>query len=217
MANTIEVFANNVSKGTANADGSGNWSKTITLSANNYNIKAKSTDTAGNTSGFSGLKYIRTGDTTKPTIPDLLDDSGSSSSDNITNDSTPRIAYQVTLAYVSGVAVADASVKGMVLEHAVGSGSFSAIDSPNSGSLTITDNPLGSTKKFSKTFQVSSALANGTHKFRCKWTDQNDVASSYSSVLTITIDTTAPSAPAITSITNGSVIMGTSVPVSGTS
>lgn len=215
-ANVVEIFANGSSKGTATADGSGNWSKTITLSANDYNLKAKATDPAGNTSGFSGLRYIRTGDTTKPARPDLLDDSGSSSTDNITNDATPRISVELVLDYVDDVVLSSTAVKGMSLEHKVGSGSYSQIVSKNNADLTITDNPSGSDKKFSFT-HTCSTLASGSHTFRTRWTDQNNSTSQYSQELSITIDTTAPNAPAITSVTNGAVIFGTSVAVSGTS
>lgn len=216
MANVVEIFANGSSKGTANADGSGNWTKTLSLSANDYLIKAKSTDPAGNVSGFSGAKYIRTGESTAPDRPDLLDDTGSSSSDNITNDATPRIKFEVVLDYVDDVLLSDTSVKGMTLEHKVGTGVYSAIATPNNSSLGIADNSLSSEKKFGFT-HTCSTLASGTHTFRAKWQDLNNISSSYSAELVITIDTTAPSAPTITSIASGITIMGTSVAIGGSS
>tara|TARA_B110000495_G_C23040062_1_gene623210 strand:- start:2511 stop:3167 length:657 start_codon:yes stop_codon:yes gene_type:complete len=217
MANTIQIFANNASKGTATADVSGNWTKTITLTANDYNLKAQSTDPAGNTSGNSGLIYIRTGETETPSAPDLLDDSGSSSTDNITNDQTPRIAVKVELGWVSATLTpSDDVVKAILVERKLGSGSYASAGTILNSSLTKTDNSMIKEKSYSGTLQEST-LSDGVYTYRCKWNDKNNVGSSYSSELAVTIDSTAPSAPAITSITSGAVIFGTSVAVAGTS
>ena len=82
-----------IASGTANA--LGNWSLTsTTLSAGAHSITAKQTDTAGNgPSAASGALAI-TIDTNVPTAPSTPDlqagsDSGTSTADNITNDTTP--------------------------------------------------------------------------------------------------------------------------------
>ena len=67
-----------------------------TLAAGTHKLKAKSEDLAGNISAFSTISNIVTGSTTTPTC-DLLDDSGQSSTDNVTNDSTPRIKVILSL------------------------------------------------------------------------------------------------------------------------
>src|SRR5207248_8838893 len=75
------------------ADGLGNWSITSsTLSSGSHTLTTKQTDIAGNTSTAStGL--VVTVDTTAaaPSAPDMTaaSDTGSSSTDNITNNTTP--------------------------------------------------------------------------------------------------------------------------------
>src|SRR6185369_15873766 len=76
--------------GTTTADGSGNWSITSSaLSQGAHTLTAKATDTAGNTSAASaGLSVtVDTAAPSAPGTPDLAvgSDSGSSSTDNITN------------------------------------------------------------------------------------------------------------------------------------
>src|SRR5207244_2320090 len=71
-----------------------NWSSdSSALADGDHAISAKATDTAGNTGSASGslTVTIDTAAPAAPSTPDLnaLSDSGSSSSDNITNDSTP--------------------------------------------------------------------------------------------------------------------------------
>tara|TARA_B110000444_G_C18822136_1_gene588305 strand:+ start:625 stop:1281 length:657 start_codon:yes stop_codon:yes gene_type:complete len=217
MASTITILANNASKGTATADVSGNWTKTITLSANDYNLKATATDPAGNTSGNSGLIYIRTGATIAPAQPDLLDDSGASSTDNITNDQTPRINVKVNIPWVSSTQPpADNVVKAILIERKLGSGSYSSAGTILNSGLTKVDNSMIKEKTYHANLQEST-LSDGTYTYRVKWNDLNNVGSSYSSELAVVIDSTAPSAPAITSVTSGAVIFGTSVVVAGTS
>src|SRR5207249_1496017 len=90
----VALYAGATLVGSGSADGSGNWSITSSLLADgSYSLTDKATDTAGNTSFASGSLSV-TIDTTAPaapSTPDLnaLSDSGASSSDNITNDSTP--------------------------------------------------------------------------------------------------------------------------------
>ena len=79
--------------GTAMADGAGNWSITSsTLSGGSHTLTAKQTDIAGNTSVASaGLAVTIDTTAAAPSAPDLTaaTDTGSSSTDNITNDTTP--------------------------------------------------------------------------------------------------------------------------------
>src|SRR5207247_1440325 len=81
--------------GTATADGSGNWTITSSqLSAGNHTLTVTQTDLAGNTSQPSASLTV-TIDTAAnaPSAPDLVagSASGSSSTDNITNDTTPTV------------------------------------------------------------------------------------------------------------------------------
>ncbi len=93
---TVELFDGTTSLGTTTADSSGNWSKTVSaLSDGVHSITAKATDASNNTSVPSDALSV-TIDTAAPTVsePDLdaASDSGSSNSDNITNDTTPTFS-----------------------------------------------------------------------------------------------------------------------------
>ena len=80
--------------GTSTTDGDGNWSITSSgLNSGDHNMTATATDAAGNTSEVSSALAINIDATvpSKPSAPDMTEgtDSGSSSTDNITNDDTP--------------------------------------------------------------------------------------------------------------------------------
>src|SRR5207248_1955024 len=82
-----------ISRGTATADGSGNWSITSsTLASGSRSMTATATDAAGNVSVASATLSV-TVDTAAaaPSAPDLTaaSDTGSSTTDNITNVTTP--------------------------------------------------------------------------------------------------------------------------------
>ena len=66
------------------------------------------------------------------------------------------------------------------------------------------------------THQIASALSDGVHEFCASWVDAQGNESAKGSLLSITIDTTAPDVPAITNISDGQVFVGTSIDVSGT-
>ncbi|QDW47974.1 hypothetical protein FFI89_032165 [Bradyrhizobium sp. KBS0727] len=173
---TVTLFDTNGTTvlGTAIADASGNWSITSsTLASGNHTLTAKQTDIAGNTSVASaGLAVTIDTTAAAPSAPDLAtaSDSGTSSTDNITNVTTPvftgsgaEVGATVTLfdsngTTVLGSAIADAS-----------------------GNWSIT----------------SSALTSGSHTLTAKQTDIAGNTSAASAGLAVTIDTTAaaPSAP----------------------
>src|SRR5205823_1186285 len=93
----VELLRDGSSVGSSTADGFGAWTITDTPSVadGSYNYRARATDTAGNVGVSDPLQVLVVEiDTTAPaapSTPDLnaLSDSGASSSDNITNDSTP--------------------------------------------------------------------------------------------------------------------------------
>src|SRR5439155_11948233 len=90
-------FAGATQVGSAAADGSGNWSiDSSALADGDHAITAKATDLAGNTGPASGSLTV-TIDTAAPAAPSTPDlttasDSGASSNDDITSDSTPSFA-----------------------------------------------------------------------------------------------------------------------------
>jgi subtilisin-like proprotein convertase family protein len=156
------------SLGTITADGAGAWS--ITASAipdGNHSITAQATDTLGNVGAMSSGLAI-TIDTTAPAAPTTPDmtagtDSGSSNSDNITNDNTPTF---------TGTAEANSTV---TLSSSVsGNAGTASADAAGNWSLT------------------ASALAQGGHNMTATATDAAGNVSPSSGALAITIDTMAP-------------------------
>ncbi len=170
---TVNVLVDSSSVGSTTADGSGNWSLTPSnaISDSTISVTATATDAAGNTGPASSALPVHI-DTTAPAAPSLdlatASDSGVSTSDNITSDNTPDIV--VTIGSEAGLTVSmsdDAS------------GSYS---SP-------TDNTDGT-----YTFALSSALSDATRAFSASAMDTAGNSSSSSSSLSVTVDTTAPTA-----------------------
>jgi len=166
---TVTLFDTNGTTvlGTAIASGTGTWSiVSATLSAGAHTLTAKQTDGAGNVSAVSPALVV-TIDTVAATTgtPDLAtgSDSGASSSDNLTNRTTPTITgtgaeagATVTLYDTNGTTV-------------LGSATASTL-----GVWAIT----------------TSTLAAGAHTMTAKQTDKAGNVSAASSALVVTIDTT---------------------------
>jgi len=176
-ANTsIEVFRGGVSIGTTTSDGTGAWSfdyTGTTLAVGSYLFSAKATDTAGNQSAASSDYTVQV--VTGPAAPTGLTistDSGSSSTDGITNDTT---------LIISGSAPANATV--LVYKDGVQIGSATA-DGTGAWSFDYT----------------GTTLASGTYAFTAvsRVSGQDSVASTAKTVI---VDTNAPTAPAVTGIT----------------
>ena len=171
--------------GSATADGSGNWSITTSaLGTGAHTVTATATDAAGNTSAASSSINV-TIDTTVPGPPDPLaldsaSDSGTSSSDGITNDNTPAI---------NGNAEADASV---TLYDTDGSTALGTALADGSGNWSIT----------------SSILISGVHTITAKAVDAAGNTSLASSGLAVTIDGTAPALASAISLSQASLAVG---------
>ena len=166
----IELFrAGSVSLGTATANGSGNWSiYSSVLAEGIHSITAKQTDVAGNISPASGALSV-TVDKSAPgapsTAPDLdsASDTGSSSADDITDDTTPTF---------NGTGVeANATITIYIGESSVGSGL-----ADGSGNWSVT----------------TAALAYMVHNISAKATDVAGSISSASPELSVTITSTPP-------------------------
>jgi GTP:adenosylcobinamide-phosphate guanylyltransferase len=168
---TVALFDGSTQVGTAVADNAGAWSITSSaLAAGAHSLTVKATDAAGNLSAASAALAI-TIDTTAPALPTLLDllatsDSGSSSTDNLTN---------VVLPTLSGKAEANANVSLYDGTTLVGSGVANA-----SGVWQIT---------------LSQPLADGVHGLSAQATDAAGNSSAKTAVLNVTIDATAPGSP----------------------
>ena len=195
---TVRVYENGTSIGTAVADGSGNWSFTTSaLSEGMHNFTARATDVAGNTGSQSPTTFIAV-DLTDPTGTTItgFSDDSGAQGDGITNDTTPTLTGQAEAA--STVEIFDGGV------------SLGTTTADNSGNWTFT----------------TAALGDGDHNFTAEATDRVGRTSAPSSVYTIGIDTTPPSAtdtPAITAFSQDTGATGdhltsdTSLLIAGTS
>ncbi|MBX3653121.1 MAG: Ig-like domain repeat protein [Ramlibacter sp.] len=148
--------------------GANTWSLATTLTASNT-LRVRVTDTAGNSGTAASQAYVL--DATAPAAPSTPDlatasDSGSSSTDNITNVTTPTI---------TGTAEAGALVTLYDTDGTTVLGTATA----TGGNWSI----------------VTTALGQGAHTLTAKATDAAGNTSVASSGLGITIDTTAPAAP----------------------
>ncbi|WP_188508061.1 Ig-like domain-containing protein [Parapedobacter pyrenivorans] len=158
--------------GTGTAGAGGTWSITPTsdLFPGTWSIKARGQDDAGNFGAASSSVNVTidiTPPAAVPAVPDLAtgSDTGSSDSDNLTNDTTPTFsgtytANNVVRLYANGVLVGSATADG-------------------SGNWTITSDALGA----------------GTYSFTARGVDLAGNEGTASNGLSVTIDNAAPTAP----------------------
>lgn len=162
---TIVVFDGATNLGTATADGNGDWSFTTpsALADGVHSFTARATDAAGNESSASTAfpVIIETAAPSAPTITGFGTDTGSSSTDRITSDTTPTL---------SGSAVTGGTVE--VFDGAVSLGT-TAVAANGTWSLTV------------------GPLAEGSHSFTAKVTSAAGTVSAASSVVAAVIDETA--------------------------
>lgn len=187
----------------------GAFSTLVDQGIGNKGIKAKSVDDVGNLSAFCAEKYYYAGCLNTPEC-DLLDDSGASASDNLTNDATPRIEVGITLPIPTGSSeVANKSVKSFELHHKKGTtGTYEKV--VDLSGITQVGNDT-----FTSIYQFTSDLADDDHYFKAKWFDPQDGESQFGPELHIVVDTSAPKTPDIT-LDDGSVFVGQSINISGT-
>lgn len=168
----VEISLNNGANwSTADATvGSSTWSQAATLGGSNT-LQVRVVDDAGNSGPTLLQAYVL--DTTAPPAPstpdlDTASDTGVSSADNITNDTTPTF---------TGTAEAGSTVS---LYDTYGSTLLGEATADGSGNWSIT----------------SSALLPGVHTLTAKATDSAGNVSIASAGLTVTVDTNPPSKPA---------------------
>lgn len=178
---TVSIYDNGTLIGSALANGSGGWSFTpgVALTEGNHSITLRATDSAGNQGPASTAFTLRV-DTTAPgatAISSVIDDVGSVVgtivNGAVTNDVNPLIR---------GSAEAGATVS--VFNNGVLMGTTIA---DGSGAWS---------------FSPSTALGEGVHAFTALATDAAGNSGSLSPAFSITIDTTPPPVPAITTITD---------------
>ncbi|HCW0181164.1 TPA: BapA prefix-like domain-containing protein [Citrobacter freundii] len=173
----VTIRSNGTIIGTANADGSGSWSFTPTNAlAQGENIfTVTATDAAGNTSGASASFTVLV-DSIAPTAPIILTvqdntapTTGPISNGQISNESRPALS---------------------------GTGEVGATITVLSDGQPIGTTIVGAGGTWS--FTPSAALGNGLHTLTATATDSAGNTSLPSGGFTYTVDTLAPTAPAIT-------------------
>ncbi len=172
----VTVFDGPTNLGNTVANGSGAWSfMTGSLSEDSHTFTAQTTDVAGNL-GVASADFVVTLDRTAPaapTVDNIIDDAGSSSSDAITFD---RI-----LTFV-GTAEANASVEVFIAGASIG---------------TTTANSSGDW-----TFDHPATLTEAVHAVTARATDAAANESPASSALMVTIDITIPAPPSVDAVTD---------------
>ncbi|MCF3194467.1 Ig-like domain-containing protein [Pseudomonas bubulae] len=176
---TVEVSSNGVPLGTALVNASGQWTLPVTadLPENLNTLTAKATDTAGNASPTS-TPYPITVDTTAPAAPAItgvLDDQGAIKGNILSGGTTDD-----TKPVISGTGEPGATVEVSSNGVPLGTALVNA-----SGQWTL---PL--TTDLPEDLNTLTAIA----------TDTSGNASPASTPYPITVDTTAPAAPAITGV-----------------
>ena len=178
---TISIYDNGALLGTTSANGSGNWTYTPTggLSQGDHSLTARATDAVGN-QGASSSPFVVRVDTTAPLAPAITtvtDDvgtvQGAVSNGGVTNDTIPLVR---------------------------GTGEAGATVTVYANGTTIGTALVDGTGNWS--FSPGSALAEGTYALTARATDAAGNQGPASGSFTITVDTTAPAAPAITSVTD---------------
>ena len=168
---TVKLYDTNGTTllGTTTANGGGNWTITSsTLSEGSHSLSVKASDTAGNVSAASSTSTVFI-DTTAPAAPSTptlssASDKGSSSSDGITNVTTPTF---------SGTSEASATIK---LYDTDGTTVVGTTVADGSGNWSVS----------------TTALSSGVHSISAKATDVAGNIGAASGGSSVTIDTTAP-------------------------
>ena len=191
--------------GTAIVNGSGTWSiTTATLTDGSHTVTAKQSDVAGNT-GAASAGLTVTIDTVAPTLsaPDLTaaSDTGTSSTDNLTSDTTPT---------VTGTGAAAGAP--VTLYDSDGTTVLGTTTADGSGNWTIT----------------STVLIDGMHTLTAKQADTAGNVSSASTPLSVTIENRGPAPDLVAGSDSGSsstdnltndatpTVSGTGAPASAT-
>lgn len=194
---TVKVFDGTTQIGTATADAKGVWSLTTgALAAGSHNFTAKATDAAGNTGSASSVLAVNVDNSTTPTTPTTpsspsvpkiasISNDSGVAGDGVTNDNT------LTL---KGTAAANSTVK--VFDGATQIGTATA---NSKGAWTFT----------------SKALADGSHDLTAKVLDKSGHVSAASDAFAVTVDTHAPDAPKIGSISSDGKVVSDGVAHSG--
>jgi uncharacterized delta-60 repeat protein len=187
----VQILRDGVLVGTTVADALGNWTfdyTTVPLANGTYNFTATATDAAGNsnTSDPFGVTIDRVAPT-EPVITNIDVDSNING-DRITND---------TMLILSGTAEANSLIQ--VFQNGVSVGFTTA----NAGGNWTFDH-------------TSTPLTDGIYAFTATATDVAANTSPFSAAFNVTVDTTAPGVPAVTTFSTDSGVVGDRITNDGT-
>lgn len=170
----VEVFIDGVSQGLTNTTG-GNWSYRPSAALADkvgYVIAVKAVDAAGNASALSpGLSFTIDSAMAKPAVTKITDDTGASSTDRVTRDST---------LVFSGPAEANSTVT-----ITLGSNAIGTVIADSAGRWTLD--------------YTGTSLADGAYVVKAQSTDKAG-NTAVSNNFNLTVDTVAPGNPVITGI-----------------
>ncbi len=182
-SNTVNVLFNGASQGTTTAGTGGTWSFAAAAKADGiYSVTATARDSSGNTSAPSGAFAIRI-DATAPNAPAITGFSTDSGvvGDQITSDTTLTITGSAEAASAVTVFFGGAS-QGTTATAANGTWSLNVLQKPE-----------------------------GTHSITASAADVAGNVSGSSTAFDVTIDTTAPAAPAILGFSSDSGVVGDAI------
>ena len=177
---TVKIYDGATLLNSVTASGTGAWSYTTGVLSNGaHSLSATATDAAGNT-GVASTALAVTIDTTAPVSPTIVSFSNDSgvTGDHTTNDSTLTLA---------GTAEANSTVK--IYDGAT---LLNSVMASGTGAWSYT----------------TAALANGAHSLTATATDAAGNTGVASTALAVTIDTTGPVAPTITTFSTDSGVTG---------
>ena len=179
--NTVEIFQDGASIGTTVADAGGNWSlaDTTSLADGTYRFTARATDAAGNQGPLSAAFQV-TIDATAPGAPTFV---------SVTDDVAPVI--------------------GLVADNGSSNDPTLSIDGTAEPGSTVTVYDTDGTTVVGTGLAtggagpiITSPLSEGAHTLTLKATDAAGNQSAASTAFHVTIDTVAPLAPVIVSVTD---------------
>ncbi|WP_341880881.1 Ig-like domain-containing protein, partial [Synechococcus sp. UW140] len=184
-ASTVSIYNGSRLLGTTPADNtSGAWSYTLSDLSNGstYAFNATATDAVGNISPASSPEYSVTVDTTAPTAPTIT---------SITDDAAP----------ITGTIAPGGSTNDTSLDLTGSAETASTVSIYNGSTLLGTTTADTTTGAWSYS---ATGLANGsTYAFNATATDApGNISPASSPNYSVTVDTAAPAAPSITSITD---------------
>ncbi len=187
---TVSVFNGLTQLGSTTAGTDGRWTFTTgVLASGIYNFRARATDAAGNESAASSAPdYVVTVDAIAPDVPAITD---------ITDDVSPGTGPVLDNGFTNDTRLL---LNGTAPSDAV------RVDVYNGSSLLASVVPVSGAWSYE-----ASGLVNGaTYVFNARAIDAAGNTSSASPARTVTIDTVAPSTPAITSVDdNMAPVIGT--------